>query len=494
MTVKDFSQMAGAMRLLGTDSETAKNSIEGLYGTFNDGLQGRNNAVLAVMNQIHAVIYKNADGTANVLKTVESLADVLPRLSPQTQKTVTDALNLNADTLQLLREGAHLKGLLAESDAIGLTVDPKTTADLASFNRQLTEASAAWDGLKQRTVQKAAKGLLSDGSLRDTVSGFTDGATHNDAAGWGHMLGENDGPYEAVALRRMKGDKKFLAEATPQERANVGIGRMNDDLRKKYNAYYGESLTDGWQLDKEMAKNPEYFTRLNDRSNQLLLDMQLAEHPTLLPPIGAQPVDPNASSVRNNNPWNIRYAGQSGAVPAAKNFAHFQTPEEGVLAADRQLQLYTSGKSANVDHPLRTVAEIVSTASPEKDGNNTALMIKNASKELGVDPTQPLDFSNVQTRSRFLAAVFHQEGNSPYSSSNIENILTRNSNDASLLTPAAASGQAPGQMVDFKQTLSSVLKETGMKIELTVINQKTGEKQTFTGTGGSKVSAAMQFP
>lgn len=121
-------------------------------------------------------------------------------------------------------------------------------------------------------------------------------------------------------------------------------------------------------------------------------------------------------------------------------------------------------------------------------------MIKNASKELGVDPTQPLDFSNVQTRSRFLAAVFHQEGNSPYSSSNIENILTRNSNDASLLTPAAASGQAPGQMVDFKQTLSSVLKETGMKIELTVINQKTGEKQTFTGTGGSKVSAAMQFP
>ncbi|MCT7009391.1 hypothetical protein M1749_23890, partial [Salmonella enterica subsp. enterica serovar Oranienburg] len=68
MSVHDFSQLSGAVRLLGADSASAQSSVEGLYKTFNDALQGRNSNVLAVMAQLNVPIARNADGTASVLK------------------------------------------------------------------------------------------------------------------------------------------------------------------------------------------------------------------------------------------------------------------------------------------------------------------------------------------------------------------------------------------------------------------------------------------
>lgn len=109
MSVHDFSQLSGAVRLLGADSASAQSSVEGLYKTFNDALQGRNSNVLAVMAQLNAPIARNADGTANVLKTMEGLAAIFPKLAPQNQKTVADALGLDANGLRLLREGQGLR-------------------------------------------------------------------------------------------------------------------------------------------------------------------------------------------------------------------------------------------------------------------------------------------------------------------------------------------------------------------------------------------------
>lgn len=86
MGVAEFSRMTGVMQLLGSKADDAQQSVEGLYKTFNDAAQGRNNTVLSLMNQIGAVISRNADGTANVTKTMESLASIIPTLAPQTQK------------------------------------------------------------------------------------------------------------------------------------------------------------------------------------------------------------------------------------------------------------------------------------------------------------------------------------------------------------------------------------------------------------------------
>lgn len=506
MGVKDFTQLSGAMRLLGSDSEAAQNSVEGLYKTFNDALQGRNNAALAVMNQIHAPIIRNADGTANVLETAKKLAEVFYKLKPQNQKTVADALGLDADGLQLLREGAHLKELLTKSDAVGLTVDPKINRQLAEFNRATTEASAAWDGFKQRLEQRIASKFLSGGSVTSGIKGITDVLEHGiDPISVGHVLNFNVG-NDADMMRRAKQDKAFLATLNPWEKNRLDAGIMTEADRGKYRLRYG----------------------LGDQASALQDDMKSITQPAAQNSQAPAPTgvtNPNALSVINNNPWNIRYAGQANAMPGAGNFARFSSPNAGVEGADHQLQLYYTGESRNVDHPLRTLSEIIRTASPEKDGNNTPLMIQDASRELGVDPNQQLDLSDVGMRSRVLAALFNREGNNPYTASQIQSILQQKqaaspaplqvANQVPLpasptpLTPAPAQPSimtpvrppaaiapepsAAASPATLASALSTALKEQGMKIELTLIDAKSGQRQTYTGSG-SKVSTAMQFP
>jgi MarR-like DNA-binding transcriptional regulator SgrR of sgrS sRNA len=60
----------------------------------------------------------------------------------------------------------------------------------------------------------------------------------------------------------------------------------------------------------------------------------------------------------------------------------------------------------------------------------------------------------------------------------------------SLITPTQAPAQQSQQL---SETLAGALKETGVKVELTLINDKTGDKKTFTGTGG-KIATAMTYP
>ncbi|MDU4291089.1 hypothetical protein [Mixta calida] len=539
MSVKDFSQLSGAMRLLGSDSESAKGSVEGLYKTFNDALQGRNSAALAIMNQVNTPIVKNADGTANVLKTVEKLAEVMPRLSPQNQKTVADALGLDANGLQLLREGAKLKALLAKADAVGLTVDPKINGDLVGLNRNINEVSASWDGLKQRFKQKLAGALLSDGSVNDGIKGMSDLMENGvNPISLGHAFGLNRG-NDADMMRRAKNDPEFQKTLTPEEMVHLMTGQMTDSDRQKYRLRYG----------------------LSDQASQLAGDMKaITSQPNSAvntPPVSGS-IDPSAASVRNNNPWNINYAGQAGAVPAGR-FARFPTPEAGVQAADRQLQLYATGKSANVNRPLKTLTEIITTASPRSDGNNTTAMIKGASKQLGVAPDDPLNLTDSGMRSRVLAALFNQEGNNPFSADQIKKILDANGsplsasqapadppqmtqNDLpsvssvtppaqqvfngvqstekkppadsalvaknppapadtmpvapgvpSLVSPPAAPVRQGASAEELGRAVSDALKEQGLKLEVTFVNPQTGARQTVTATGG-KVTTAMPFP
>lgn len=506
MSVKDFSQLSGAMRLLGSDSESARGSVEGLYKTFNDALQGRNSAGLAIMNQINAPIVRNADGTANVLKTVEKLAEVMPRLSPQNQKTVADALGLDANGLQLLREGARLKALLAKSDSVGLTVDPKINGDLVGLNRNINQVSASWDGLKQRAKQKLAGAILSDGSVNDGINGISDVMENGlNPISIGHAFGFNRG-NDAELMRRALKDKEFQKTLTATEMEHLLTGQMTDADRAKYRVRYG--LADQASM---LAGDMKAITRQpNNQANSAP---------------GSSNVDNSALSVRNNNPWNIRYAGQANAAPGAGGFARFDSPDAGVQAADRQLQLYATGKSKNVDRPLSTMSEIIRVASPPSDGNKTADMIERASRQLGVRPDESLNLTDTGMRSRVLAALFNQEGNNPYSSSQIEQIISGrkgqgldgmpaatppadaapltapapslvSQSSPSLVSPPPAANQKAGSAEDIARAVSDALKENGMKLEVTFINPANGNRQTITGTGGSggKVTAAMPFP
>lgn len=157
MSVRDFTQLAGAMRILGADSESAAASIESVFKSFNEAASGKNAGVMAAMSQIGAQIEKNSDGSVNTLKTLESIAKIFPTLRPDQQKSVADGLGLTPELLALMREGVNYKKLLAKSEKFGLTVDPEFNAEMSEANRQMNELYARAEGLKKIATNGAIK-------------------------------------------------------------------------------------------------------------------------------------------------------------------------------------------------------------------------------------------------------------------------------------------------------------------------------------------------
>lgn len=108
---------------------------------------------------------------------------------------------------------------------------------------------------------------------------------------------------------------------------------------------------------------------------------------------GGPVVDPNAKatvtttkaplSVRNNNPGNLRFAGQPGAVKDANGYARFETPEAGRAAMRRQLNLDMQRRGMNLTQALNKYA-------PPSDNNPTDKYIDFVAKRVGIDPTKPI--------------------------------------------------------------------------------------------------------
>lgn len=126
--------------------------------------------------------------------------------------------------------------------------------------------------------------------------------------------------------------------------------------------------------------------------------------------------------IRNNNPGNIEFYNQPGASLETKGgrFARFSTPEQGINAMSKQLDLYYTGKSRNVTKPINTIQDIISTWAPptNKNGkfeNDTAAYIAAVAKSMGVAPTAKLNLGDPNTKAALMSAMITQEnGGNPY--------------------------------------------------------------------------------
>jgi hypothetical protein len=105
--------------------------------------------------------------------------------------------------------------------------------------------------------------------------------------------------------------------------------------------------------------------------------------------------------VRTNNPLNLSFANQPNAIGTDGRFAVFQTPEEGVAASVRQLQLYGQ-------RGLNTIDQIVSRWAPPSE-NNTAAYIQAVAQRVGVSPNQEIDLSDPNIMRRLVNAMSVQE-------------------------------------------------------------------------------------
>lgn len=109
--------------------------------------------------------------------------------------------------------------------------------------------------------------------------------------------------------------------------------------------------------------------------------------------------------IRNNNPLNLKTRGTKGQDGP---FAVYNTQDEGIAAADRNLQAYST------KHGLNTVAGIVNRwAPPNADGNHTAAYTAHVASRMGVDPNGRLDMVNPQTRKALIGAMGEFENGTP---------------------------------------------------------------------------------
>jgi len=96
----------------------------------------------------------------------------------------------------------------------------------------------------------------------------------------------------------------------------------------------------------------------------------------------------------NNNPGNLRFAGQAGAVEGEGGFAKFTSPDAGVKALTNQIKLDT-GRG-------HTLASFINKFAPPTE-NDTNQYIAQAVKNLGVSPETPLSKIPQDKLTKFMA-------------------------------------------------------------------------------------------
>lgn len=114
--------------------------------------------------------------------------------------------------------------------------------------------------------------------------------------------------------------------------------------------------------------------------------------------------------LRNNNPLNLMgtvpWHNMTGQDPAG--YAVFATPQDGLTAADHNLQAYAT------HHGINTVAGIVNRWAPSTtNGAATGNYIAFVAHQLGIDPTEPLNMADPGVRQQLISAMGHFENGRP---------------------------------------------------------------------------------
>lgn len=506
MKIEEFSRLAGAMHINGSDSESARSSIEGFAKTMKEAASGSNGQALGALAQIGAQIEKNRDGSVNTLKTLEGIARIFPALRPEQQKSFADVVGVSPDMLSLMREGTNLKALLAKSDKLGLTVDPELNKQLSEANRQMNEFSAAWDGVKNRAGGKISKFIMSpandskDAKGKRWQEGLNEGLKYD---GTQFYHGDREKDIRWKALR----DKEFQASLSVSERLNFTLNRPDPEVEKKLNARYGATWQ-AYQLQDDLS--------VSNRSQ---------------PEAGRSRVSygqqaNNARGLRNHNPGNLRSASNSTGKDGG--FSTFSSDADGLAAMARQLMLYG-------DRGNNTLNGIIHTYAPRSE-NDTRAYIDSVSGGTGFDVRQRLNLHAPETLKVLMTAMIkHENGAQPFSEDQLKSAIQtaimddrwsgRRSTDAlaqqrydvmsggnttghpdnpaiddasppkgnSIIQPTQRAGDPGKALVDnIAHSFKSAMEEQKLKLEITMVNDK-GERRLYNVENNGRITTPLPY-
>ncbi|MGC0155034.1 hypothetical protein ACPRNU_21455 [Chromobacterium vaccinii] len=215
--------------------------------------------------------------------------------------------------------------------------------------------------------------------------------------------------------------------------------------------------------------------------------------------------------VRNNNPGNLQFVGQAGAVKeagAGGRFAVFDTPEAGLNAMAKQLKRYSNSG-------LTSVQSIIQKWAPKSE-NNTAAYVAAVAKRMGVDSNQRLNLGSTDVmRSLMDAMIVRENGHNPYSAQMLDASAAvgvnykGKSRAAGTVSPRSASAPSsaatrsesssvaldPAQkmLIDQLRSLQdAVAKLSDAKIHIAVSGLPAGARATASG-GQATVSSASKY-
>lgn len=111
--------------------------------------------------------------------------------------------------------------------------------------------------------------------------------------------------------------------------------------------------------------------------------------------------------LRNNNPLNITGQGWEGQTGADGKFAQFASIDQGIRAADKNLQAY------GTRHGINTLAGVINRWAPASDNNDTGSYIQTVARDTGIDPNAPIDLGDPKVRSVILHSMAKVETGRP---------------------------------------------------------------------------------
>lgn len=515
MTTQAFQQLTGAMVENGSARDDAEKSLSGLFDNANEAVHGRKDDFLALLSQKGVGIHKTKEGLADVSRLIDDLNSVMQSMSSGDQALFARKLGVSPDLLSYLRQTTgEVQQLKDQAQRDGLIFSDEDIRHALAFRAQLNQITASYDGM----LKKSQAYLGQSETVKQSAEQFRQLAQYGlDSTTVGNILTFNNGGKQADMLRKADKDEDFKKTLSWKERLDLSLGYASEGLMKRISAYYPEQpqilqpkpdasaavppVTPA-TVPQAAANTPDYPKR----------DISVAA-PS--PPQNVNPPggvhygqrDNHALGLRNNNPGNLRAAPNTSGRNGG--FVQFPTAHDGLAALARQLQLYA-------DRGNNTLSGILHTYAPSGE-NNTQAYIRSVSDSTGYQPREKLDMHNPGVLQQVMAAIIHHEnGAQPYSASEISQGIHTSINDERwkrgrdpqrLLTqrqedvPPAADGAlavaAAGPPLPDPRHLSeafrSALEDQKMQIELTVVNDRTGERQRFVTRGG-RVTASMSSP
>ncbi|MBP3863322.1 MAG: hypothetical protein J6F32_02370 [Pseudomonas sp.] len=401
-----LSRWAGAVRQSGGTTEGFLGTMQGLSQVLTDIKLTGTSGISPLLNSLKIQL-ADANGKARPLESI--LGDIGDKLNalPNRQDAFNIGRSLGIDdgTINLLLKGrSEVEKLLASQKAY--------SAEDAESARKAQER---WEGVQLRIERITQKLVIDLIPAFERLSDKMEELANTSVPALREIFDWLD-KIDGITTKWTKGIDNLIPKFS------------NPTLQKLFGGYGGTAvkLNPITQLaggvaagGKKISDYIENDVRKEDRdvirgwAGKLLgalgLKPKNGSQSGQLPAATTSPGTGTTRAERNNNPGNLNFVGQAGAVledGKKARFAKFGSTAEGVSALAKQLQRYG-------ERGLDTVSKIINKYAPSSE-NDTKAYVEALSKRLGVSSDQKLDLNDSSTLTGLIKGISRHESGSDY--------------------------------------------------------------------------------